>query len=76
MAAAVQTNLSVAFTYGAQLTMVHSRALIHAAATLRCSQSTMQSAATPWHGSLHAQPAEYHGLDDVDATSGCRVGGL
>lgn len=34
MAAAVQTNLSVAFTHGAQLTMDHCGALIHGAAIL------------------------------------------
>lgn len=34
MAAAVQTNLSVAFTHGVQLTMDHCGALIHGAAIL------------------------------------------
>lgn len=34
MAAAVQTNLAVAFTHGAQLTMDHCGALIHGAAIL------------------------------------------
>lgn len=42
MAAAVQTNLSVAFTHGAQLTMDHCGALIHGAAILwSCSLSQL-----------------------------------
>lgn len=45
MAAAVQTNLSVAFTHGAQLTMDHCGALIHGAAIL-------------WSRSLSQQPQE------------------
>ena len=63
MAAAVQTNLSVAFTNGVQLTMSHCGVLIHAVAILHCSQSALQSAATFWPGKLYAPPVEFHGLD-------------
>lgn len=45
MVAAVQTNLSVAFTHGAQLTMGHCGTLIHGAATHSSCTASGQGAA-------------------------------
>lgn len=57
MAAAVQTNLSVAFTHGAQLTMDHCGALIHGAAILwSCSPEPTAPGESPLRCAPVGQP--------------------
>lgn len=59
MAAAVQTNLSVAFTHGAQLTMDHCGALIHGAAILwSCSPEPTAPGESPPRCALVGQPGD------------------
>lgn len=59
MAAAVQTNLSVAFTHGAQLTMDHCGALIHGAAILwSCSPEPTAPGESPLRCALVGQPGD------------------